>query len=248
MNSNYPPLLSYQQSAKPGVRSRSVTPTFLARQLASKLASSPLIAFSKGNTQLDVSLLQLPRIQIVVPFGDDVFEPLPWEPFPPRDVDFGERDFCRPNFSRRGTFQSNSQGKNPGRQQIPSTVCPSRASFADDLAPPFRQGDATIRKSFVSLRQPFQFQYPNKARGAPSQTHSFPQCLFPTSMSWAKETYRAERAKRYWFTDSTRCLRNTSGSRRSHLIWFCARSDHPQCSSITSSYLLFMIEGSPVHL
>src|ERR1700681_1536021 len=72
-----------------------------------------LVVVAVRHNQFDAALFQTPtkRVGIITSVGNHTLRLLPWAAFRTRDADFGERGFGKRNFTRRGTFQPNSQRK-----------------------------------------------------------------------------------------------------------------------------------------
>jgi hypothetical protein len=70
-----------------------------------------LVILPIGHDQLDSAAAQslAQRIGIVATIGNHALRFLPWTAFGARDSDLGQRGFRKRNFTRRGTFQPNSQ-------------------------------------------------------------------------------------------------------------------------------------------
>src|SRR6516165_1407657 len=82
-------------------------------ELAPILISPVLVVPSIRHDQLDAAAAQslTQRIGVVAAIGNHAFRFLPRAAFRLGDPDLGERGFRKRNFTRRGTFQPNSQRK-----------------------------------------------------------------------------------------------------------------------------------------
>src|SRR5258708_3833955 len=117
--------------AEPGVGSFDDPAAFVAAQLAAIfIAPVPAVA-SVGHDQLDAAFLQplAQWVRVIGAVSDHPFRLLPRPAFGPGDADLCERGFRKRSFTRRGTFQPNSQWKTLARRPVPSTSFPCRAWF-----------------------------------------------------------------------------------------------------------------------
>src|SRR5271166_656274 len=109
-------LMTNQQSAelaKPCIGSLHNPAANVPPQLASIFVAPLLVVLPVGHNQVDAAFLEsLPqRVRIVSAVSDYSLGLLSRPAFPTRHADFGERGFRKPNFTRGGTFQPNSQRK-----------------------------------------------------------------------------------------------------------------------------------------
>ena len=135
-------LMANQQSAeltKPCVRSLYDPTAFVSPQFASIFVAPCFVVLPVGHDQIDAPLLQplAQRIGIVGPVGDYPLRLLPRPAFWSRHTDFGERGFRKRSFSRRGTFEPNSQRKTFTVDQYHPLRALATLGFADGCAPFF---------------------------------------------------------------------------------------------------------------
>src|SRR5476649_2386387 len=85
----------------------------IAAQLASVLVLPLPIVLPVGDDEFDTTLPQAlaQRVGVVSAIGNHALRFRPRTALGARDRDFGERGFRKRSFSRRGTFQPNSQRK-----------------------------------------------------------------------------------------------------------------------------------------
>jgi len=114
---------------------------FVAPEFAAILVAPLLVVAAIGHDQLDAPLLHpfAQRIGVVGSVGDYPFRLLPRTAFGARDADFGERGFRKRSFSRRGTFQPNSQRKTLTVDQY-HPLCALAALGFTDCGAPFLAG------------------------------------------------------------------------------------------------------------
>jgi len=134
-------LMANQQSAetKPCVRPFYDPTAFVAPQLASVFVAPPLIVDPVRHDQVDAPLPESlrQRVGVVAPVGNHTFWLLSRAAFPPWHADFGERGFRKCSFSRRGTFEPNSQRKTLTVDQHHPLRPLTALGFTDGSAPFF---------------------------------------------------------------------------------------------------------------
>jgi len=174
-------LMTNQQSAElpePRVGSLHDPAPLIATEFTPIIMPPFLVVAPVRRNQFNAALSQplAQRIGIVAPVCNHTVGFLPRTPFRPGDADFGERDFRKRNFCRRGTFQPNSQRNT-------FTVCqyhPLRSlaalGFTDGAAPFLAGAKLPSRKVSSHRSSPSSSRPPSSARQAPSQTPSSCHC------------------------------------------------------------------------
>ena len=106
-------------------------------QLPTVLIPFHLVVLAVGRDQLDATSLPslAQRVGVVTPIRDHPFRLLARSAFWPGDADFGERGVRKRNFSRRGTFQPNSQRNTLTVSQYHPLRALAALGFADCRAP-----------------------------------------------------------------------------------------------------------------
>ncbi len=171
-----------QQSTElpePGVGALDDPAAFVATQLSAILISPLLVVFPVRRDQFDpASLPSLSqRIGVVAAIGNHPFRllarPAPW----PGDADFGERGIRKRNFSRRGTFQPNSQRNTLTVSQYHPLRSLAALGFTDRRAPFFAGAKLPSRKASSHFSRPSRSKAPSNVRQALSQTPSSSHCF-----------------------------------------------------------------------
>ncbi len=87
--------------------------TLISSEFSSVLVTPELAVLAVWNDEVDAAFLEplAQRIGVVSAVGDHAFRFLPGTAFGARDLNLSERGFRKRNFSRRGTFEPNSQRK-----------------------------------------------------------------------------------------------------------------------------------------
>ena len=174
--------MSHQQSAeltKPGVGSLHYPAAHVAPQFASVLVSAPFVVLPVGHDEIDAALLHAfaQRIGVVSPVGDYALGLLPRTPSRPRDADFGERGFRKCSFTRRGTFEPNSQRKTLTVDQYHPLRTLAALGFTDCGAPFLAGAKLPSRKASSHFSSPSPSSAPSSARQASSQMPSSSHCF-----------------------------------------------------------------------
>src|SRR5215467_9549628 len=106
-------------------------------ELAPVFVPPTLIVLPIGHDQFDSAAAQslAQRIGIVAAISDHPLRFLPRAAFRARDTDFGQRGFRKRNFTRRGTFQPNSQRKTFTVDQYHPLRALAPLGFPDGRAP-----------------------------------------------------------------------------------------------------------------
>ena len=151
-----------------------ISPQFASIFVASQLAVHPV-----RHNQFDAPLLQASpqRIRIVSPVCDYALGLLSRPSFRAWHADFGERGLRKCSFSRRGTFQPNSQRKALTVDQYHPLRALAPLGFADCGAPFFAGAKLPSKKVSSHRSRPCSSSTPSKARHASSQTPSSSHCF-----------------------------------------------------------------------
>ena len=170
-------LMTYQQSAKlaePSVGSFHDPAALISPQFAFVFVPSFLVVAPVRRNQFNASLFQsaTQRIRIVAAIGNHPLRLLSRAAFWPGDADFGERGFRKLNFTRRGTFQPNSQRKTLTVDQYHPLRALAPLGFTDGQAPFFAGAKLPSRKLSSHCSRPCSSSAPSRARQASSQTPS----------------------------------------------------------------------------
>lgn len=164
---------------KPRVRPLHDPAAFVSPQLASILIPLPFVVFPVGHDQIDAASFEsLPqRIGIVSTVGDYAQGFLPRAALRLRHADFGERGFRKCSFSRRGTFQPNSQRKTLTVDQYHPLRALATLGFTDGIAPFFAGAKLPSIKVSSQRSKPSESSAPRSARQASSQTPCSSHCF-----------------------------------------------------------------------
>jgi hypothetical protein len=108
--------MTHEESAeltKPGVGALDDPAALISSEFSSVLVAPVLAVLAVGNDEVDAPLFEpfAQGIGVVGAVGDYAFGLLTRTAFGARDLDCGERGLRKRNFSRRGTFEPNSQRK-----------------------------------------------------------------------------------------------------------------------------------------
>src|SRR5208337_1144133 len=151
---------------------------FVASELASVFVPPMLVVLPIGHDQFDTAAVQAcaQRIRIVAAIGNHPFRFLPRTALGLRNPDLGERGFRKRNFTRRGTFQPNSQRKTFTVDQYHPLRALAPLGFADGRAPFFAGAKLPSRKASSHFSRPSSSSAPSRVRHAFSQTPSSSHC------------------------------------------------------------------------
>lgn len=168
-------LMTNQQSAKlsePCVGSLHDPPAKVAPEFAPVFVTSLLVVIPVRHNQVDAAFSQSPtqRVGIIPAIGDHALGLLPRTAFSARDADFGECGFRKRNFTRRGTFQPNSQRKTLTVDQYHPLRSLATLGFADSGAPFFAGAKLPSRKVSSQRSNPSWSSAPSSVRQASSHT------------------------------------------------------------------------------
>lgn len=174
--------MAYQQAAElaePCVGSFDDPAPFVAAQLASIFMLSVLAVLAVGHDEVDAALLQpfAQGVRVVGAVGDHAFRLLSRPAFGAGDFDLGERGFRKRSFSRRGTFQPNSQWKTLAVDQYHPLRALAPLGFTDGGAPFFAGAKLPSRKVSSHFSRPSPSSAPSSARQASSHTSSSSHCF-----------------------------------------------------------------------
>jgi hypothetical protein len=165
--------------AEPSVGSFDDPAAFVAAQLSAIfIAPVPAVA-SVRHDQLDASFLQplAQWVRVVGAVSDHPFRLLPGPAFGPGDADLCERGFRKRSFTRRGTFQPNSQWKTLAVDQYHPLRSLAALGFTDRSAPFFAGAKLPSRKLSSHFSRPSPSRAPSNARHASSQTSFASHCF-----------------------------------------------------------------------
>src|SRR3974390_2153608 len=174
-------LMANQQSAEltePCIGSLDNPATFIASEFAPIFITPRLVVLPVRRDQLDSALLQslAQRVGVVAPIGNDALGFLPRTAFRARHADFVERGFRKRNFTRRGTFEPNSQRKTLTVDQYHPLRSLPTLGFTDCGAPFLAGAKLPSRKASSHFSNPSPSSAPSSARQASSQTSCSSHC------------------------------------------------------------------------
>ncbi len=175
--------MSHQQSAeltKPGVGSLHYPAAHVAPQFASVLVSARVCCSSGKGT-----MKSMPRFFMRSRSGSESYPRSAimrlgfcrGRPLRPRDADFGERGFRKCSFTRRGTFEPNSQRKTLTVDQYHPLRTLAALGFTDCGAPFLAGAKLPSRKASSHFSSPSPSSAPSSARQASSQMPSSSHCF-----------------------------------------------------------------------
>jgi len=175
-------LMTNQQPAEltePGVGSLHNPAALVTPQLASVFIAPLPVVLPVGRNQFDASPFQplAQRVGVIAPVGDYALGLLPRASFRSWHADFRERGFRKLNFTRRGTFQPNSQRKTLTVDQYHPLCSLATLGFTDRRAPFFAGAKLPSRKVSSHFSRPSSSSAPSSARHASSQTPSSSHCF-----------------------------------------------------------------------
>ncbi len=152
---------------------------FVAPELSAIFIFSLLVVFAIRNDEVDASLFEplTQRVGVVGAVGDHPFRLLPRPAFGARDFDFGERGFRKRNFSRRGTFQPNSQRKTATVDQYHPLRALAALGFTDCGAPFLAGAKLPSRNVSSHFSRPSPSSAPSSVRHASSHTSCSSHCF-----------------------------------------------------------------------
>jgi len=174
--------MAYKQSAEltePSVGALDDPAALVASEFPAVFVAPVLAVLAIRDDEVDASLLESisQRIGVVGTVGDHAFGLLPRTAFGARDFDFGERGLRKRNFSRRGTFEPNSQRKTATVDQYHPLRALAALGFTDGGAPFFAGAKLPSRNVSSHCSNPSPSSAPSNARHASSQTPCSSHCF-----------------------------------------------------------------------
>jgi hypothetical protein len=166
----------------------------VAAEFPSVFVTPVLVVLSIWSDPFDASLLQslAPRVRVVGAIGDHPFRLLPRAAFGPGDADFLERGFRKRSFSRRGTFQPNSQRKTLTVDPYHPLRSLAPLGFTDCSAPFLAGAKLPSRNASSHRSSPSPSKAPSNIRQASRQTSCSSHC-FKRRQQVAGEGYSSGR-------------------------------------------------------
>ena len=152
---------------------------FVPSELSSVFVPTKLTVLAIRNDEFDPSLFEplTQRVGVVGAVGDHPFRLLSRSAFGTRDFDFGERGFRKRNFSRRGTFEPNSQRKTATVDQYHPLRALAALGFTDCGAPFFAGAKLPSRNVSSHFSSPSPSSAPSSVRHASSHTSCSSHCF-----------------------------------------------------------------------
>ena len=174
--------MTYKQPAEltePCVGTLDDPPSFVPSELSAVLVLSLLAVLAVRNDEVDAALVQpfSQRIGVVGTVGDDAFRFLSRSAFGSGDFDLSERGFRKRNFSRRGTFQPNSQRKTATVDQYHPLRALATLGFTNGGAPFLAGAKLPSRNVSSHFSRPSPSSAPSSARHASSHTSCSSHCF-----------------------------------------------------------------------
>ena len=168
----------------------------VAPELSAVLMLSLLAVLAVWDDEVDASLFEpfAERVGVVGTVGDHAFRLRARTASGARDLDFGERGFRKRNFSRRGTFEPNSQRKTATVDQYHPLRTLATLGFTDSGAPFFAGAKLPSRNVSSHFRSPSPSSAPSSARHASSHTFCSSHC-FKRRQQVAGEGYLSGRKR-----------------------------------------------------
>jgi hypothetical protein len=154
-------------------------PTLIAPEFSAILVPAVFAVVAVWNDEVDAAFLEplAQRIGVVSTVGDHALRFLPGTAIGPGNVDFGERGFRKRNFSRRGTFEPNSQRNTATVDQYHPLRALATLGFTDCGAPFFAGAKLPSRNVSSHFSRPSPSSPPNSARQASSHTSCSSHCF-----------------------------------------------------------------------
>ena len=174
--------MANQQSAElsePRVGAFDDPSPFVSSEFPSVLVLSFLIVLPVRNDEVDAALLEplAQRIGVIGTVGDHPFWLRPWPAFGAGDFDLGERGFRKRNFSRRGTFEPNSQRKTATVDQYHPLRTLATLRFTNGRVPFFAGAKLPSRNASSHFSSPSPSNAPSSVRHASSHTSCSSHCF-----------------------------------------------------------------------
>jgi hypothetical protein len=151
----------------------------VASEFPAVLVAPVFAVLAIRNDEVDAALVEslAQGIGVVGAIGDHAFRLLPRAAFGAGDCDFGERGFRQRNFSRRGTFQPNSQRKTATVDQYHPLRALAPLGFTDCRAPFLAGAKLPSRNVSSHFSRPSPSSAPNRVRHASSHTSCSSHCF-----------------------------------------------------------------------
>ena len=175
-------LMTDQQAAEltePGIGPLDDPATFVTSEFATIFVAPLFVIAAVRNDQIYAAFFQpfAQRVGVVGAVGNHPFRLLPWTTLGTRDADFCERGFRKRSFSRRGTFQPNSQRKTLTVDQYHPLRALAALGFTDCSAPFLAGAKLPSRKHSSHFSKPSPSSAPSSARHASSHTSCSSHCF-----------------------------------------------------------------------
>jgi hypothetical protein len=175
-------LMANQQSAeltKPCVGALYDPTPSVSPEFSSVFVAPGFVVLPIGHDQINATLFEplAQRIGIVSAVSNYALGLLPRAALWSRHTDFGKRGFRKCSFSRRGTFEPNSQRKTLTVDQYHPLRALATLGFTDCGAPFFAGAKLPSRKVSSHLSRPSPSSAPSRVRHASSQTPSSSHCF-----------------------------------------------------------------------
>jgi hypothetical protein len=164
---------------EPGVGALDDPTAFISSEFSSVLVAPVLAVLAIGNDEVDAPLFEpfAQGIGVVGAVSDYAFGLLPRPAFGAGDFGCGERGLRKRNFSRRGTFEPNSQRKTATVDQYHPLRSLAALGFTDCGAPFFAGAKLPSRNASSHCSRPSPSSAPSSARQASSHTSCSSHCF-----------------------------------------------------------------------
>jgi hypothetical protein len=146
--------------------------SFISSEFPAILIASVFVVSAVRNDEVDASLCESfsQRIGVIGSIRDHTLRFLSRPTFGARDLDLGERGFRKQSFSRRGTFEPNSQRKTATVDQYHPLRALAAFGFADGRAPFLAGAKLPSRNVSSHFSRPLPSSVPSRVRQASSHT------------------------------------------------------------------------------
>jgi hypothetical protein len=153
--------------------------SFVTPEFPAVLVPPVFAVLAIGNDEVDSALAESlsQRIGVVGAVGDYAFRLLPGTAFGAGDFDLPERGFRKRNFSRRGTFEPNSQRKTATVDQYHPLRALAALGFTDCGAPFLAGAKLPSRNVSSHFSRPSPSNAPSNVRHASSHTSCSSHCF-----------------------------------------------------------------------
>jgi hypothetical protein len=174
--------MAHEESAeltKPCVGAFDDPASLVAPQFPAVFVPSEPAVLAVGNDEVDAAFGEsfAQWVGVVGAVGDYALRLLSRTPFRTRDFHFGERGFRKRNFSRRGTFQPNSQRKTATVDQYHPLRPLATLGFTDREAPFFAAAKLPSKNVSSHFSRPSPSSAPSSVRHASSHTSCSSHCF-----------------------------------------------------------------------